>query len=485
MEQRKFWLTLLIVGLLFHGLASLALPLGYDTYLHASYVADGLDDGEADIEWGAVRSGTESSEPTSVSADGKWAVWHTLMAIVFTMFGISSTSLHLFGFVLSMVCLLGIYVLSKHVFNEDVALKITALSSIYPPFIRATGRAYQEVWIAFLVCVFFTFAVLAFRQLNAQRKWALYGGSFAIVPLLLLTKGMPWQWSLAVLPVYLLFEHEQARRRVQPYAPLLAYLMTVLILSQNGLGVTDFELFDWIFVLLFCGLYAWLMFVFLGMFVFSLKNGELESTPESTMLTFSWISMGWILCGWIAALWLVEANNSGHSLMQTFVDFRHNPRYLSLLIIPILWSFASRGQLPEFKTTSAFSFFILACLLSFNAFMIFGAEPQREMEVFGEYIEDSTTEDTTILFLHDGAFAMHEMYVLQFSIDPESDDAHVAYWRTTGSGWQTELGDCSALGPTEWVIVSEHDDLYDVLNWTKVEFASDVGWGLYERPTSC
>jgi len=127
----------------------------------------------------------------------------------------------------------------------------------------------------------------------------------------------------------------------------------------------------------------------------------------------------------------------------------------------------------------------LACLLSFNAFMIFGAEPQREMEVFGEHIEESTSEDTTILFLHDGAFAMHEMYVLQFSIDPESDDGHVAYWRTTDSGWQTELSDCAVLGPTEWVIVSEHDNLYDVLNWTKVEVDSDVGWAIYERPSTC
>jgi len=485
MEQRKFWLTLLIVGVLFHGLASLALPLGYDTYLHASYVADGIDDGEAQIEWGPVRSGAESSEPTSVSADGKWAVWHTLMAIFFTIFGISSTSLHLFGFVVSMVCLFGVHRLSKHVMNDDDALKITALASIYPPFIRATGRAYQETWIAFLVCVFFAFVVLAFRQLNTQRKWALYGGSFAIVPLLLLTKGMPWEWSLVVLPVYFLFEHEQARRRIQPYVPLLAYLIVVLILSQNGLGITDFSLFDWFFVLLFCVVYAWLMFVYLGMFVFTSMGKDSDGTAESRMLEFSWKSIGWVLCGWIAALWLVEANNSGDSLIETFVDFRHNPRYLSLLMIPIFWSFATRRQLPEFKKTSAFSFFILACLLSFNAFMIFGAEPQREMEVFGEYIEDSTTEDTTILFLHDGAFAMHEMYVLQFSIDPESDDGHVAYWRTTGSGWQTELGDCSALGPTEWVVVSEHDDLYDVLNWTKVEFASDVGWALYERPTSC
>jgi len=485
MEQRKFWLTLLIVGVLFHGLASLALPLGYDTYLHANYVADGLEDGEADIEWGPVRSGSDSSEPTSVSADGKWAVWHTLMAIMFTIFGISSTSLHLFGFVLSMVCLLGIYVLSKHVFDEEVALKITALASIYPPLIRATGRVYQEVWVAFLICVFFALVVLAYRQLNAQRKWALYGGSFAIVPLLLLTKGMPWQWSLAVLPVYLLFEHEQARQRIQPYIPLLAYLTTVLILSQNGLRITDVNLFDWLLILLFCGVYAWLMFVHFGMFVFSMNKRDSEATPESTLLEFSWTSIGWVLCGWIAALWLVEANNTGHLLVQTFIDFRHNPRYLSLLIVPMFWSFAARGQLPKFEKGSTFSLFILALLLSFNALMLFGAEPEREMEQFGEYIGQETSGDATILFIHDGAFAMHEMYVLQFSLDPESDDGHVAYWRTSNSGWQTELSDCAALGPTEWVIVSEHDDLYDVLNWTKVEFDSDVGWALYERPSSC
>ena len=485
MEQRKFWLTLLVVGVLFHGLGSIALPLGYDTYLHASYVADGMEDGEADIEWGPVRSGAESSEPTTDAADGKWAVWHMLMTIVFTVFGISTTSLHLFGFVLSMLCLLSMYILSKQVFSEEVAIKVTALASIYPPFVRATGRAYQEVWVAFLVCVFFALVVLAFRQMNPQRKWAIYGTSFVMLPLLLLTKGMPWHWSFAVLPAYFFFEHEQYRQRVQPYLPLLAYLTVVLILSQNGLSITDIRASDWMFVVLFCGIYAWVMFVHFGMFLFSFKRGDAQTTLESSMLEFSWKSMGWVLCGWITALWLIEANNSGHSLLQTIVDFRHNPRYLSLLFVPLFWSFAAREQRPQFEIKSAFSFLILALLLAFNAFMLFGAEPQREMEVFGEYISQETSGDATILFIHDGAFAMHEMYVLQFSIDPESDDDHVAHWRTSTSGWQAQLSDCSSLGPTTWVIVSDHDEVYDVLNWEKIEVSNSNDWSLYKRPSSC
>ncbi len=70
MERRKVWRALVVIGILFHGLASLALPLGYDTFLHANYVSDGIEDGDAGLEWGPVRSGESGSEPTSVDADG-------------------------------------------------------------------------------------------------------------------------------------------------------------------------------------------------------------------------------------------------------------------------------------------------------------------------------------------------------------------------------------------------------------------------------
>ena len=79
--------------------------------------------------------------------------------------------------------------------------------------------------------------------------------------------------------------------------------------------------------------YAWLMFVYLPMFVFDVDSKEHDLDGEGVFLRYSWHALGWILGAWIAALWLVETSNTNSTLLETLIAYRHNPRYYSLLIL--------------------------------------------------------------------------------------------------------------------------------------------------------
>ena len=87
MEERKVWISILFVGLLFHLSAAAVMPLGLDTHIHVTYVTDSLSDDEASLDWGTVRTdGANYSTPSKVEADDKWAVWHTIIGVWLSIF---------------------------------------------------------------------------------------------------------------------------------------------------------------------------------------------------------------------------------------------------------------------------------------------------------------------------------------------------------------------------------------------------------------
>ena len=83
--EKKFWRALLLIGIAMHFLAAFLMPLGLDAHVHASYVSDGMDDGESHLEWGELRPDSpESSTPKEVPADDKWFAWHSIIAVSYT-----------------------------------------------------------------------------------------------------------------------------------------------------------------------------------------------------------------------------------------------------------------------------------------------------------------------------------------------------------------------------------------------------------------
>ena len=145
MEERKVWISILFVGILFHLSAAAVMPLGLDAHIHVNYVTDSMSDDEASLDWGTVRTdGANYSTPSTVEADDKWAVWHTIIGVWLSIFGVSLMSLHILSLVISLSCLAVIYLLTNKLWGANNALALTAICSIYSPLVRASGRLYQE-----------------------------------------------------------------------------------------------------------------------------------------------------------------------------------------------------------------------------------------------------------------------------------------------------------------------------------------------------
>jgi len=170
------------------------MPLGLDAHVHASYVSDGMNDGEAHLEWGHLRADSEhGSVPSEVAADDKWFAWHLIIEMWFSVFSISETTLHVLGLVGGLGCLATIFLATRELFSEEQALKLTALASIYPPLIRATGRVYQEGVILMLVAVS-TYAII--KALRDKKSFSVWWSIPLLLAMVILSfKGMP-MWYL-------------------------------------------------------------------------------------------------------------------------------------------------------------------------------------------------------------------------------------------------------------------------------------------------
>ena len=132
--EKNFWKGLLLIGIAMHVLAAILMPLGLDAHVHAVYVSDGMEDGEAHLEWGPLRpDAPDASTPTEVAADGKWFAWHSIFEIWFTVLSPSATTLHVLGLLGGLGCLAAIFLLTKDLFDAEQALRLTALASIYQP----------------------------------------------------------------------------------------------------------------------------------------------------------------------------------------------------------------------------------------------------------------------------------------------------------------------------------------------------------------
>ena len=199
--EMKHWKGLLVLGIILHILAAMLMPLGLDAHVHATYVSDEMDDGEGHLEWGELRQDSPSGSTISeVPADDKWFAWHTVMQIWFTIFSISTTSLHLLGLIGGLSCLAVIFYCTRDLFGIDNSIKLTALASIYPPLIRATGRVYQESIILLLVTISAYAVIKGLRDEKKVSPWFFI--PVGIILVIISFKGMPLWYLFPLTSFY-------------------------------------------------------------------------------------------------------------------------------------------------------------------------------------------------------------------------------------------------------------------------------------------
>ena len=462
--EKKYWKGLLILGIMMHFLAAALMPLGLDAYVHASYVADGMDDGDAHLEWGELRS-ENGSTPTEVAGDDKWFAWHLIIEMWFTAFSPTATTLHVLGLVGGLGCLAAIFLATRDLFGNDNALKLTALASIYPPLIRATGRVYQEGVILLIVTIATYSIIKAMKNENKINSWWLSPILCAIV--ILSFKGMPLWYVIPAILVVLVACRLQMN---QIQVALFALLVQCVILFRNEVELSNPDIIP----ALLSAFIGYFLFVKCGMLI--LVNQDSESTDESILINRASMMITSCLVGWVAALWVTEAVSLDSSFFDIVYSFRNNPRYLSLLLVPLWFGRMLQGNFDDIFSTpnkNRISVSLVVLLLIINA-AVLSSTGQRGTDAIGEHLESELSDNQDILFISDEPLSMHRLYSIKFSSDPYSELDNDGIWRTSNSDWKGELDRCE-LHDVNFIIFYVDVDSSSPENWVEVEFEGADG----------
>jgi len=473
MEDKRIWLGILFVGIFFHIASAAVMPLGLDAHIHLNYVTDDLADGDASLDWGEVRTeGSDYSIPEEVKADDRWQVWHAIIGLWIAIFGSTLASLHVLSLAISIGCLATVYWCTSKISSQENAIALTAICSIYSPLVRASGRLYQENIVLLLA----TLAVFGLLQIYQKRRPTLWAGfTFLSVMAILSLKGLNPAYSIVIFSpaAYIAIKQIEMKPLTLPIVfiscTILAFLATVLRGEEVSLDTAYF-----IIRTLFVGGF---IYVFVATLFFSSQSDN--RTEESNLLLLL-SQVGFIgLVAYIVMLLEVEKSSLGISASLTADQFSYIFRYMTVLIVPLWWSFLTRSETEKisFKENPSRNAMIFAIILILflNSTML---NTTKGMEYIGEEISDEVEVGDNILYVSEPYHAMHRLYTLQITVDPEHDREITGYWADYQYNWSHILDDSEI----DWVIFT--GDWQSYLDDTWAEFETDTDYRIYHRKTA-
>jgi hypothetical protein len=473
MEDKRIWLGILFVGIFFHIASAAVMPLGLDAHIHLNYVTDDLADGDASLDWGEVRTeGSDYSIPEEVKADDRWQVWHAIIGLWIAIFGSTLASLHVLSLAISIGCLATVYWCTSKISSQENAIALTAICSIYSPLVRASGRLYQENIVLLLA----TLAVFGLLQIYQKRRPTLWAGfTFLSVMAILSLKGLNPAYSIVIFSpaAYIAIKQIEMKPLTLPIVfiscTILAFLATVLRGEEVSLDTAYF-----IIRTLFVGGF---IYVFVATLFFSSQSDN--RTEESNLLLLL-SQVGFIgLVAYIVMLLEVEKSSLGISASLTADQFSYIFRYMTVLIVPLWWSFLTRSETEKisFKENPSRNAMIFAIILILflNSTML---NTTKGMEYIGEEISDEVEVGDNILYVSEPYHAMHRLYTLQITVDPEHDREITGYWADYQYNWSHLLDDSEI----DWVIFT--GDWQSYLDDTWAEFETDTDYRIYHRKTA-
>ena len=374
--------------------------------------------------------------------------------------------LHILALIGGLGCLATIYLLSKELFGEEPALKLTALASIYPPLVRATGRFYQESVILMLVALASFCLIKAMRSENKLNFWWLI--PLFCMGVILSFKGTPI-WYVLPAATALLISSKIRMGQIQ--IVFFALLVQLFVLNRNGVPLSNPDIIP----ALLSAFVGCFIFVYIGMLMFGNKQGE--ANEISTIFQRGSLMVMACLTGWIAALWVTEATVLQSSFFEVIISFRHNTRYLSMLFIPLWYShlLKTKSKALSFEKSRGALVIVISGILLINIYALPIAFGERGTEKIGSHLNKEIEDDEDILFISDSQLPMHRMYTMHLTLDPESDGLSIAYWRTSDSNWVEELSDCSEFKDINWIVFDPPGKIDVPEGWVRVHFEdSDV-----------
>ena len=473
MEDKRIWLGILFVGIFFHIASAAVMPLGLDAHIHLNYVTDDLADGDASLDWGEVRTeGSDYSIPEEVKADDRWQVWHAIIGLWIAIFGSTLASLHVLSLAISIGCLATVYWCTSKISSQENAIALTAICSIYSPLVRASGRLYQENIVLLLA----TLAVFGLLQIYQKRRPTLWAGfTFLSVMAILSLKGLNPAYAIVIFSpaAYIAIKQIEMKPLTLPIVfiscTILAFLATVLRGEEVSLDTAYF-----IIRTLFVGGF---IYVFVATLFFSSQSDNRTEESNSLLLLSQ---VGFIgLVAYIVMLLEVEKSSLGISASLTADQFSYIFRYMTVLIVPLWWSFLTRSETEKisFKENPSRNAMIFAIILILflNSTML---NTTKGMEYIGEEISDEVEVGDNILYVSEPYHAMHRLYTLQITVDPEHDREITGYWADYQYNWSHLLDDSEI----DWVIFT--GDWQSYLDDTWAEFETDTDYLIYHRKTA-
>ena len=464
MQERRIWFSILAIGILFQILAAVFMPLGLDAHVHSTYVSDKIADGDSTLDWGHLRiDGSNQSVAEEIPADDKWFVWHGIIDVWFTIFGISLLSLHILGLIISFSALSVVYFCTKSLWGGQNALALTAILSIYSPLVRSTGRLYQES-IVILCATIILYSIVKILRKENNKFWQII--CLIFLASILSIKGLPVKYALYLyLPILSL---ELYRPRYKPVNNITLLAITVVIsviLVWTRLGEIHSDLIIILPITIFI---AGIVYLYIAVLLFTSNSKQNSYESDYLSLLSQFVFAG--LCGYIAMLFLVEMDtlNASREIVQD--RFSYIYRYVTVLAVPLWWAQMAKQKEPaiklkENKNKSLMSI-VIALMIIINSYIL---TFERGIEQLGEELYDEMEDGENILYIADPPLAMHRLYTLQITTDPGHDRNITAYWADESMNWSSILIE----NQISWVILTD-----DTTNYL------DERWIIFETETS-
>ena len=464
MQEKRIWFSILAIGILFQILAAVFMPLGLDAHVHSTYVSDKIADGDSTLDWGHLRiDGSNQSIAEEIPADDKWFIWHGIIDVWFTIFGISLLSLHILSLIISLSALSVVYFCTKSLWGGQNALALTAILSIYPPLVRSTGRLYQES-IVILCATIILYSIVKILREESNKFWQII--CLIFLASILSIKGLPVKYALYLyLPILSL---ELYRPRYKPMNNVTLLAITVIIsgiLVWMRLGEIPSDLIIILSITIFI---AGIVYLYIAVLLFTPNSKQNSYESDYLSLLSQFVFAG--LCGYIAMLFLVEMDtlNTSRDIVQD--RFRYIYRYVTVLAVPLWWAQMAKQKEPaiklkENKNKSLMSI-VIALMIIINSYIL---TFERGIEQLGEELYDEMEDGENILYIADPPLAMHRLYTLQITTDPGHDRNITAYWADESMNWSSILIE----NQISWVILTD-----DTTNYL------DERWVIFETETS-
>ena len=472
-ETQRFWKGLLILGIFLHLLVSITSDLGLDAHIHATYITVEDGTGVNQLDWGQttlVDSGA-SDAASGEDIDGRYAALHTWFAFCFLLFGTTQTALHLGAFVLSILALAAVWWTTRDLFDEHAALCLTALVSIHPTFLFATGRANAET-LMLLVMVGFTYSII----MLARKKM------MPAIPLLILsafvgvsTKGLPTSLVIGILiisAVALTIQPMRMKRAFSIGVGIATILCLLSIITSTGGSILAAKSAPVRFLsaILIATLDVVIIYSLFGMVLWPFFRRDDSEKPdkEATLLTgmIGLSAAGIVL--YVAGQWTNYSLAWDAPWPWSAWIMGNNGRYASMLMVPAFWLIMRLRQVnggdlaslesprPRAKALMVGIMLVLpiSMLVALHGQTIWTEEPA---ELLSRNIEDG--ED--FLFVSDATMGMHWLYTFHLEVDPHNEREITGHWRADTTDWKDELviggefPNRGNLSNVEWIVLSQ------------------------------